>query len=340
MQVFLFEFVSGGGFVNDPAPGSLLREGGAMMGALADDLVAAGVEVVALRDARLSQRHPRGVCTHAVRTPEEFSAGFTRLTAFADWTIVIAPELSGHLLRLCRHVMASGGRLFGPEPAVVELASDKQRTADHLSAAGIPVPEGRSLSATDRLPFDFPYPGVLKPRFGAGSQGVRLVESSRETIRNSSELSWRLERFQPGIAASVAILCGPGRRVPLLACRQHVSSDGRFTYQGGSLPLPEELASRAAELAERAVAALPNPTGYIGVDLVLGNDPHGQKDVVIEINPRLTTSYVGLRCAAEVNLAAAMLAVRQGGEVELSFRSEPVQFDPDGGVSFLPEHSA
>ena len=336
MQVFLLEFVTGGGFLDGVPPGSLLREGSAMVAAIGSDLMAAGVEVIALGDARLPQQHPRGMGTYAVRNAHEFSAGLARLAASADWTIVIAPELSGHLLRLCRQVTAAGGRLFGPEPAVVELASDKQRTTEHLSSAGVPVPAGCSFLAGERLPSDFPYPAVVKPRFGAGSQGVRLVAHSHEaTDTGLSERAWRLERFHAGIPASVAMFCGPQHRVPLPACRQHLSEDGRFTYQGGSLPLPEGLALRATELAQRAVAALPDPTGYIGIDLVLGDDPRGEQDFVIEINPRLTTSYVGLRQAAEGNLAAAMMAVRQGEEVELRFRAEPLQFDSDGGVSFL-----
>jgi predicted ATP-grasp superfamily ATP-dependent carboligase len=54
--------------------------------------------------------------------------------------------------------------------------------------------------------------------------------------------------------------------------------------------------------------------------------------VVIEINPRLTTSYVGLRAAASpgVNLAAAILAVCEGRTPQLSFEPVELQFDPDG----------
>jgi predicted ATP-grasp superfamily ATP-dependent carboligase len=43
---------------------------------------------------------------------------------------------------------------------------------------------------------------------------------------------------------------------------------------------------------------LPQPLGYLGVDLILGEDGNGAVDCVVEINPRLTTSYVGLQAAA------------------------------------------
>jgi predicted ATP-grasp superfamily ATP-dependent carboligase len=92
--------------------------------------------------------------------------------------------------------------------------------------------------------------------------------------------------------------------------------------------------SRLHSLAARALAALDMPiVGYIGVDLVLGDSPGGEDDVVIEINPRLTTSYVGLSLAAmkmECNLGAAMLAVAQGKPPDLMFSREPIEFYADG----------
>ena len=43
----------------------------------------------------------------------------------------------------------------------------------------------------------------------------------------------------------------------------------------------------------------------MGVDLILGN--HAEEDCVIEINPRLTTSYLLLRQAAQENLAESIV---------------------------------
>ena len=103
-------------------------------------------------------------------------------------------------------------------------------------------------------------------------------------------------------------------------------------YLGGSLPLPAALAARAARLAVRAVGCLSPSRGYLGVDLVLGDDPGGVADVVIEINPRLTTSYVGLRALLEGNLAATMLAIAAGQSPELCWKTGPIAFDAAGGV--------
>jgi predicted ATP-grasp superfamily ATP-dependent carboligase len=143
-----------------------------------------------------------------------------------------------------------------------------------------------------------------------------------------------MERYVPGMAASVAVLCGAAERVRLAPCKQRISEDGRLRYLGGELPLTPGLADRAALLAERAIAAMPAAIGYVGVDLVLGREPDGSADAVIGINPRLTTSYVGLRAAAKTNLAEAMIRVTQGEVVSIDFSDRSIEFDATGNVSF------
>jgi len=338
MRVFVYEFVTGGGFLGEgwgTPPDSLLREGAAMVSAIAADFAALdGVEVVVLRDARQSVRRIPGVEIDEVSSAAEERSKFIKRAAECDRTVVIAPELSDALLHRCREVEGAGGRLLGPGTELVELASDKHATVERLRSAGVPAPEGLALVPGQSLPPNFAFPAVGKPRWGAGSQGLRWLadrKAAADWIASVTEPS-RLERFCPGLAASVALLCGPQRFYPLVPCRQRLSEDGRFAYQGGSLPLDAPLARRAVDLATRTAKALPRPTGYLGIDLVLGADTSGRDDAVIEVNPRLTTSYVGLRAAASpgTNLAAAMLAVCEGRTPRLSFEPVEVEFDPDG----------
>ena len=121
--------------------------------------------------------------------------------------------------------------------------------------------------------------------------------------------------------------------MPLLGARQRLSLKvAQICYEGGELPLPAALATRATSLAQRAVAAVPGLFGYVGVDLVLGNEA----DFVIEINPRLTTSYVGLRRLARFNVAGEMLRIAEGGRpAPLQWRDGRVAFAKNGNVREL-----
>lgn len=340
MNVFIFESVTGGGHFGHPEPPqSLCQEGAAMLGAVVEDFARLdGVSVWIMRSDAIGQPYarawPRGenIRWHTVATAKEARRTFETLARQADWTLVIAPELEGELLAWCQRVEAVGGRLLGPSAVLVGLASDKEATCRCLAAAGVRVPPGVALEPGQRVPEGFEFPAVVKPRWGAGSQGVQMVDSARGAERAVARLgvACRLERFCAGQAASVAVLCGPSTCRPLVPCVQRLGGGRGFGYLGGALPLPPALKRRARRLAMRAIAALPQPRGFLGVDLVLGADPRGREDAVIEINPRLTTSYVGLRRAAATNLAGAMLAVTQGRAWRLCFRRMVVQFTAKG----------
>ena len=60
--------------------------------------------------------------------------------------------------------------------------------------------------------------------------------------------------------------------------------------------------------AVRACEAITGLCGYIGVDVVLTESDA----VVIEVNPRLTTAYLGVRAVLEENVAALALAACDG----------------------------
>jgi predicted ATP-grasp superfamily ATP-dependent carboligase len=337
MHIFLYEWATGGGLVEETGslPPSLLREGAAMVGALAADLMRIeGARVTVLRDPRVLNLALPGCELVDVLDKRSHQGELERLANAVDATILIAPEFDRILLDTSRRVVAAGGLLASPSPEFIAIAADKHRTCELLAAAGIPTPPGVLLESNDSLPHAFQYPAVLKPVDGAGSQDTYLVSGPHDT---PPAYAWprRLERYMPGLPASVAVLCGPGGRVPLAACKQRISEDGRFRYLGGELPLAPGLAERATTLAERALSALPSTVGYVGVDLVLGLNPNGDEDAVIEVNPRLTTSYVGLRAAAQQNLANAMMLIIAGDARKVDFSNRPIEFEPSGNVSFM-----
>ncbi len=336
MRVFIYEFVTGGGMwsLGEVPAGSLLAEGRAMADALVEDFAAMGADVCSLLDARLPDRAVGRV--HCVETAAQERTTFYHLAARADWTIVIAPETGGNLISRCEWVLEAGGRLLSPGPASVALTSDKQAAAEHLKEHGIPVPGGIQIEAsagTQHVDAAW-FPAVVKPLDGCGSQGVHRIDALQQLTAVEMSFPARLEPFVPGIPASVSVLCGPGLNWPLPACEQNLSSDGRFAYLGGRTPLERHLNVRAQRLALAAVQTLPGPAGSVGVDLVLGDNPNGDNDYVIEINPRLTTSYVGLRKLCRDNLAAAMIAAAEGREPALSWHERVVEFSADGRVAW------
>ncbi len=121
-----------------------------------------------------------------------------------------------------------------------------------------------------------------------------------------------MQEYVPGEDASVSVLASdtrdPEAVLPLGLNRQSVRRGRRFVYSGGQAGWRHSMARRALEAARAAVAALAEAAGggvrgYLGVDLVLGR----MGPSVVEINPRLTTAYLGLRRAVPRNLAGLIL---------------------------------
>lgn len=337
MRILLSEYLTGGGLwtepVASPTEHPLLPEGRAMVAAMAADLSRIpDVELFVTRDQRLPDSTiPDGTQVVIAGTDDERE----QLTTWAmrvDGVLLIAPEYGRRLQERAEWIERAGGRLLSPDAAFIELATHKTRTAEHLARSGIPVPRAMLLQADESLPDEFPFPAVFKPEDGVGCLDTHLASARHEVAGIRSQLSGicRVEAYCAGQAASVIGLCGPRRRALLPPCYQHISVNGHFQYLGGAYPLPRPLMNRACHLARRAFEALPATSGCVGLDLVLGDDPDGTQDVVIEVNPRLTTSYLGLRQATTGNLAAAMLAILQGGRSPLFFLPNAVEFETDG----------
>jgi predicted ATP-grasp superfamily ATP-dependent carboligase len=335
MRVFLYEWITGGGLVEQQSslPQSLLAEGAAMIHALAEDFVRVkGCEVTVLRDARLTELEFRDCRVIEVHSTADWREEFDRLASTADYTLVVAPEFDDLLKTTVGRITAAGGRALNASQKFIDVAADKQQTVDRLQAAALPVPGGIVIDADDpKLPKDFQYPGVLKPVVGAGSQHMFLVEASSD---EPPPYPWqrRLERFYQGRPASVAAICGPAGMHLLPPCWQTLSHDGRFSYRGGAIIRDEALAKRASSLGAQALAAMPPPLGYVGVDLILADASDASEDVVVEINPRVTTSYVGLRAAVTENIAQAMLDVARGNSAQFTLSNAAIAFASDGSV--------
>ena len=314
MNIFVFEWVSGGGLVAEPLPPSLAREGDMMLRALLDDLTPLpGVRVLASRDPRLP---PLAGVGAIVPAPGEGALElYARGARAGDAAWPIAPETEGALERLTRETLQLGKILLASRPGAVRLTASKHATALALRAAGVPtVPTFREGDPVP--PPAMPGRWIVKPDDGAGCDGAVIVPDWRAASDRLAMRSGRLvaQPWIEGCALSLSLLCCEGRALLLSCNRQHVRiTDGRPALAGITVNGVADQAGRFAELAERIAVAIPGLWGYVGVDLVLAKEG----PVVLEINPRLTTSYCGLRRALGINTAAMVLdLLRTGGAAD------------------------
>ncbi|MCI0681845.1 MAG: ATP-grasp domain-containing protein [Gemmataceae bacterium] len=331
MRIFIYELISAGGLGGDVAA-SLRTEGAAMLGAIVDDFERVpGVETLTLLAGDFPESIGRNCCRVAAA---DESRAFRYLALQADAAVIVAPEFDSLLDRRTGWAVAAGCKLLGSPRDTIRLTTDKFGLALWLARRQVPTPETQLAT---HPPSSAWFPCVLKPRDGAGSLATVVVNGVGEwadALRQAhAERSgeWVVQPLHRGQAASVGFLVGPRQTVATPGATQTLSRDGRFRYLGGTAPLPEPWRRRAVALATRAVESVPGLRGFVGVDLVLGDAVDGGDDVVIEINPRLTTSYIGLRRLTDANLADLWLRLWNGESVaEPAWRETPVDFSADG----------
>jgi tyramine---L-glutamate ligase len=317
MRIFAYEHITGGGLMDQRSQAALAAEGEAMVRALVQDLVAIpDVEVAAMRDPRLLLDLPA-----TMRVPEskrDFWPMFCRAVRESEAVWLIAPEQDGILERLSREVVAAGCRLLGSRPDAVHITASKLGTAAALIAAGVhTIP----TFADERSVPDDVEQIVVKPDDGAGCQDTYLFQRRVDLQRWLRDRAVSGRVFQPyvrGMALSLSILCCNGH-AQLLACnRQRVQvNDGRFEFSGVSVNAIRDSDGRYAQLARDVARALPGLWGYVGIDVIDAADG----PIVVEVNPRLTTSYAGLRRALGINAAELVLGLPGSLEDRASFGS-------------------
>ena len=322
VRILLYEHVSSGGYVSEPIPSSLFCEGYSMLRGLTADFKAAGHEVTVLLDSRISSLNQPINADHLVKVNSsgETDQAMDQATKDADAAYVIAPESSHVLQSIVECIETTGTLSLNCQSFGMESVSNKVRLGEQAISLGLQFPKTETFKITDSsLDIDreidgkLNFPVVIKPEDGSGCGGLSIAKNKEDVTKAlgkirketpSSNVAVQEQIF--GIPVSVSLICAEKNALPVSLNLQNISlagPEGFSTYDGGSVPLEHPLKLTALWAAKHLVESFDGLRGYVGVDLVLSNE----KAYIMEVNPRLTTSYVGLRKVVNFNVAQAIV---------------------------------
>lgn len=287
MLVLILESVSG---IHRRIEPRLFPEGFAMLRTMAREFSESGFEVITTLNEKFRE------LAGWIDTDVLFVRDGLKETIRSrpDAVLVIAPEKNGELGRITSEFRRKGVRLLGAGEDAIRVSGDKWLT--YLALKGkVPQPRTWRTEPTVRKRT------LIKPVDGVGCEGVgfSFPSDTRGAI---------FQEFIEGEHASCCLVMNGGDGTVLSVNKQEIRvRDGRFSYLGSEVPLEHESADQFAEIAIRAARAL-NLEGFCGVDLVGGEVPY-----FIELNPRVTTSFIAL---AEVmkNILGRILIDTLNGE--------------------------
>ena len=321
MRILIYEYVSGGGFAEKPIPPSILSEGFGMLRTITEDANAAGHNVTTVLDSRIAELNPplEAESKIPVDSWRETEKAIQEAAESCDAAYIIAPETNGILKTLVEKIEENKTKSLNSTATAIAKASDKTLLQQHAKRIGLPTPETLTFSTNDdqeniiqEVMERIGFPAVFKPVDGVGCEGLSLVTSKNQAsaaiarIANQANSRFIAQELIQGLPASVTLISNGTNAVPISLNKQDVSlkpPKQPSTYNGGTTPIDNPHKNKAFESAKKLVESIEGLKGYIGVDLILSQ----KEPVVIEINPRLTTSSIGTRKVTKLNLAQAII---------------------------------
>ncbi len=354
-SIAILEYVCGGGFASesiDSASPSLLREGRAMLEALAEDwrqLPERSVHVA--WDCRVGEWRVPNIVVHECDCQKSMVDTWLEIASQVDCVLVIAPELNDQLVKTItrlREFVPASMKVLNADQAFCVVASDKWSTSQCFAAGRIRHPETvllNQVSSKADLPNSPTLKWIAKPRDGAGCESVVRFNCLADLEKSSALYErmsgaphhWIVQPWLKGKSGSVAVLCGPKARLILPPMTQSIAMTNEenvenLKYQGGSgpwWPVEPKVMEGFVHLVLESIP--PEPHGWIGIDFLVTKTARKEKELVaIEVNPRLTTSYLGVRTIVKENLAGLLESVTNGEQTEYSVRNSTVHFTPFG----------
>lgn len=322
MKLLVYEHVSGGGFADESIPANILSEGFGMLRTLISDFKAAGHNVTTTLDSRIARINPPigADCVVPVFSSHETQVNIHKFAESADAVYIIAPETGGVLKSFVELIEQTGAASLNCLACSIEKVSDKIAFYESMRKLELPLPEMiifpvakdlKEIKKVIRRRLTFPM--IFKPSDGVSCSGLSIVRNEEQIVgavdkikMSSSNKHLLVQELVEGVAASVSLFSTGSNAVSISLNRQDITietPDNCSSYSGGVAPFGHPLETKAFEVAEKLVKSVPNLRGYVGVDFVLTEN----EAVTIEVNPRLTTSYVGLRNVINFNPAQAMV---------------------------------
>ncbi len=246
-----------------------------------------------------------------ISASQGFLDSLEKLSKNFDYVLLIAPP--NELIEASQIV--GNEKILGPNIDVIKKFSLKDIGYGILKNISINVPNYIVLSNANTKLCSLKklnFPAIVKPVDSTGGLGAIFIRNSdrlEQAVKYSLEFSKVkrviIQSFVEGIHGSLSVIAD-GENVLFLTNNVQLirfSSNGKVKYLGGIVYLRnKELYLKSLELVSKIIAEISGFRGYFGIDVVWCSwEPY-----VVEVNPRITTSFVGLAKIFGEKLACLM----------------------------------
>ena len=203
--------------------------------------------------------------------------------------LLIAPETNNIISSVLKIINSLGFEVLCSDTNTIIKFRSKFSTYNNLKKKKIPcVKSFKKISEVEKKKLKY----IVKPNISSGSENVFLAKNYKELSRilKKTNFSYVIQYYKPKMVGSFSMICLKGKSIVLACNKQIVSKKKRISQIGSFIGKYEKYRQNFIKIANLISKSFPGLYGYVGVDVVFEDNMWK----VIEINPRFTTSYVGL----------------------------------------------
>ena len=338
-RIFIFEFASGGGFNRVNIPISLFSEGFGMLRSIIKDFKSLGFEIYTLLDYRI--HHISAVLAIdnfvIIKRKENYLKQFKTLVKDCEYAFIIAPESTNILYKLTNIVKNYNKIVLSTNLEGIKISTSKINTYKFFRKNKITTPEtyliplkknNLDVEFVIRKFHELKNPIIIKPEDGVGAESIYFFEKKNQIENFFQDFKYKIEagryyvlqEFVEGKDLSISLINNvtslnlQTKKPYILSINsQNITIKNpnyKSEYFGGFTPIEnhQKTSIELTKILEKIDFS--QFSGYFGIDLIKSED---SRFYFIEINPRLTTSYIGLRNVINQNPAKLILESRLNG---------------------------
>lgn len=308
-KIFVCEFITAGGLNHTELHSSLVNEGLLMRDALLKDLASLPYEIFITLDARLNFAVELASVEY-IHADQDVWLEWEMLIKRVDAVWIIAPETDGYLQKLTQLALKHQKIIIGCGLTTIEICRSKLSSYCFFKQHKLSTVETFLRPSWDKT---FSKKWVVKPDDGAGCENTLIFDNAEllmDWIAVENKVHTHvIQPYIEGCPASISCIMHKGH-ARVLSCNTLLMSinNNILGYQGFVVNGMQKHWEHFAILANKVAKLFPDASGYVGVDVMVSQRDEGEPEIkVLEVNPRLTTTYAALREATGLNPAKLII---------------------------------
>ncbi len=281
-KILIYEYITGGGLSNEDLSSDLMFEAKKILLSIIKSCnLSRNFDYKYFIDYRLKELHSNNSIT--IYKPSDLYN--IRLIKNFDFIIPIIPEINHDLLKYVKFLEKNDIKMIMSDSKTVKICSDKFKFYKYFNNNNLPVI--KTFDTTKFYKYYNKY--IIKDRFGAGCSYIKIVD--KKDIEKYFDKNKVIQPFIKAENYSISVFFSKNSFRFLTLNKQGLTSNmNMIKMKSLTINSKNNYYLIILTLINDIKRIMPGLIGFVGIDILINNN----KIYIVEINTRLTTSYVGL----------------------------------------------